>query len=278
LRTLASEADEERVVQNKELEAVIQERDVLAAQIVRRNDELAIVYEKIKLLQGTLSKGETEYTERLEDIKQLKSETKKLREECALLERDCAAHDGLKTEVIQLQREIITEKLRVKALEDELQNPVNIHRWRKLEGTDPESFELIKKVHNLQRRLITKTEEVVEKEMAISQREKMYKQLKEVLARQPGPEVVDRVTTYQVAIREKTNQLKAMVSELNMYQSQVTENKSEIDNLQREMQSVKKRYFDQKKKQLSKDRKLQDTVDSVFEAGGGLQLHVGSAL
>jgi hypothetical protein len=34
---------------------------VLGTQLIRRNDELALLYEKIKILQTNMSKGETEY-------------------------------------------------------------------------------------------------------------------------------------------------------------------------------------------------------------------------
>ncbi len=40
-------------------------------------------------------------------------------------------------------------------------------RWRKLEGSDPSTYEMIQKVQTLQKRLITKTEEVVEKDLLI---------------------------------------------------------------------------------------------------------------
>ena len=42
-----------------------------------------------------------------------------------------------------------------------------------------------------------------------------------------------------------------MASELNMYESQVSEYRMDIDRLQREMQEVKKKYFLQKKKRAS---------------------------
>jgi len=35
-----------------------------------------------------------------------------------------------------LGKEILIEKTKVKALEEELKNPMNVHRWRKLEATD----------------------------------------------------------------------------------------------------------------------------------------------
>jgi hypothetical protein len=37
---------------------------------------------------------------------------------------------------------LIEEKLKVKALSEELENPLNVHRCRSLEGTDPDVYEM----------------------------------------------------------------------------------------------------------------------------------------
>ena len=66
----------------------------------------------------------------------------------------------LKNEIHNLQKELIEEKLKVKALTEELENPMNVHRWRKLDATDSETYELMTKIQTLQKRLIAKTEEV----------------------------------------------------------------------------------------------------------------------
>lgn len=66
----------------------------------------------------------------------------------------------MNNELHNLDKELIEEKLKVKALSEEIENPINVHRWRKLEATDSETFELMTKIHTLQKRLIYKTEEV----------------------------------------------------------------------------------------------------------------------
>jgi len=71
-------------------------------------------------------------------------------------------------------------------------------RWRKLEGSDPSAYEMIQKVQTLQKRLIAKTEEVVEADLLIQEKEKLYVELKNILARQPGPEVAEQLSIYQV--------------------------------------------------------------------------------
>ena len=82
------------------------------------------------------------------------------RREKAILQKSVANVDDLRREVYHLQRELLRERTRCKALEEELENPMNIHRWRKLEGSDPSTYEMIQKIQTLQKRLIAKTEEV----------------------------------------------------------------------------------------------------------------------
>lgn len=249
LRHIISEADLERMKQKKELDQVINERDILGTQLIRRNDELALLYEKIKIQQSTLNKGEIQYRERMEDIRVLKLEIRKLRREKVILRKNIANMDTLRNEVYHLQRELLRERTRCKALEEELENPMNIHRWRKLEGSDPGTYEMIQKIQTLQKRLIKKTEEVVEKELDIQEKEKLYVELKNVLARQPGPEVVEQLGVYRQTLKEKTRQMKAMSSELNMYQAQVNEYKYEIERLSRDLQDIKKKYFEHKRRE-----------------------------
>merc|ERR1712187_316031 len=62
------EAEQQRQAQLKELEGVVGERDILGAQLIRRNEELALLYEKIKIQQSTLQKGEIQYQERVNEV------------------------------------------------------------------------------------------------------------------------------------------------------------------------------------------------------------------
>ena len=111
---------------------------------------------------------------------------------------------------------MLRERTRCRALEEELENPMNIHRWRRLEGSDPSSFELIQQVHALQKLLIQKTEEIANKEFVIRERETVYVELREILARQPGPEVAEQLHEFQRSLKCKTKQLKRLSAELNM--------------------------------------------------------------
>jgi len=67
-------------------------------------------------------------------------EAKKLRREKGLLEKSTSNSDGLRKELFAAQRELLKERSRCKALEEELETPMNVHRWRKLEGSDPGTY------------------------------------------------------------------------------------------------------------------------------------------
>jgi hypothetical protein len=55
----------------------------------------------------------------------------------------------LKGDIENKEMELNKEKLKVKALSEELENPLNKERYRKLEGTDPDSYEMNTKILTL---------------------------------------------------------------------------------------------------------------------------------
>jgi len=155
----------------------------------------------------------------------------------------------LKHEVHHLQRELLEERTKVKALSQELENPINVHRWRKLSGSDPDQFESIQKIQTLQKRLIEKTEQIVEKDLIIQEKERLYIELKNILARQPGPEVIEQLTVYQNTLKQRTRQIKSNTAELNMLQTQLSQYKFDNNNLSNQLIAIKKKYYQQKKKE-----------------------------
>uniref|UniRef100_A0A7S4RW12 Cilia- and flagella-associated protein 58 central coiled coil domain-containing protein n=1 Tax=Alexandrium monilatum TaxID=311494 RepID=A0A7S4RW12_9DINO len=271
LESRIHEAEAERSSQKRQYEEIISERDILGTQLIRRNDELALLYEKIKIQQNTLQEGEIAYKQRLEESRGLLIKTSSLKRELKIERQAVANIDDLKKEVFQLQRELLQERTKVKALSEELENPMNVHRWRKLEGNDPAMYEMVQKVKTLQKRLISKTEEAVEKDLAIQEKEKLYLEMKSLLSKQPGPEEVEEVAKQQTALKDKTKQMKAMAAELNMYHAQLSDYKDDIERLTKELQDTKRRYFEQRhREQLLKDTTRTERPGNTATATGGL--------
>merc|ERR1719231_1397453 len=172
-----------------------------------------------------------------------------LRSELFALKSAITNLDALKNETFALQRDLLHERTKVRALSEELDNRMNVHRWRKLEGSDPNTYSMIKRAHALQRSLIRKTEEVAAKDSLIQQKEKLYVELRAILARQPGPEVAEQLNLYQANLAEKTKQLKAMSAELTLHRQQVSDLKLDQENLISKLATAKKRYFGMKMRQ-----------------------------
>jgi len=249
LRRTLAEAEATQKSQKQVFDAVVDERDILGAQLIRRNDELALLYDKIRLMESTLEKGEVEYRERVEDARNLRLQLAATKRRLSIRNTQFVNGNKLKYEVHHLQRELLQERTKVKALSEELENPINVHRWRKLSGSDPDSFEAIQKIQTLQKRLIDKTEVIVEKDLVIQEKERLYVELKNILARQPGPEVIEQLTIYQNTLKQRTRQIKSNTAEMNMLQTQLNQYKYDVQNLTNQLIAVKKKYYQQKKKE-----------------------------
>jgi chromosome segregation ATPase len=249
LESTIQEAEQERQAQMKELEGVIGERDILGAQLIRRNEELALLYEKIKIQQSTLQKGEIQYADRVQEMNKLRAQLRDAKAEVSQAKLQVTNVETLKQEIHQLHKTLLKEETKAQALQQELENPMNVHRWRELEGSDPATYEMILKVKSLQKQLIAKTEEVVEKDASIQEKEKLYVQLKNIIARQPGPEVAEQLAWYSQNLKEKTAHMKQMMIELEMYHNQVQDLRDETDRHNKDFQGTKQAYFQKLRQQ-----------------------------
>ena len=147
--------------------------------------------------------------------------------------------------------------------------------------------ELTADVACVQKRLIEKSEEVVEKDLLIHHKEKLYVELKNILARQPGPEVAEQLSTYQQSLSERAKQIEQMEAELTMSHTQASEYKYEISRINKELVEVKKKFYEQRKREQAvleqrRAERAQPTEILVQEArstlnrftGGGFNLNM----
>lgn len=248
LATIIADADEEIKVQTKQYNAVVNEQRVLSQQLVGRNEELGKLYEQLKLQASVMRKSATTYAEKVEMLRQLRQTRGELETGLNVVMGDINKFEELKATIGDVQRLLLEEQLKGKALTDELAKPINVHRWRQLQDTNSEAYGRLRKVRVLQKELIRRTEEVEEKESAIQDREKLYVELKRVLARQPGPESMEQLRLYASTLRDKKGKLKTIKGELKVYQSKVYDLKYEIGRLQQDLRLVKLSYFEQRRK------------------------------
>ena len=233
--------------QVKEYSLVVNERDFINQQLIQRQEEIQALYEKIKVLQGELLKMNKQYEKKLTEIENLKNSRDFLTEEFIKTENIIKNIFELRVTKIKLEKELLITKNKLKSLEDQTKKPLNIHRWTKLEYSDPEKFELITQINSLQRRLIAKTEEVNHKEDLIQEKEKLYIKLKGIVARQSGVDMSESLKNYQKMIREENSKLKKMSEEVKHLSLTIRNYELEIKKLDKEMNSIKMNWINERK-------------------------------
>ncbi|KAM3957974.1 cilia- and flagella-associated protein 58 [Aphomia sociella] len=247
LNRIVQEGDTARAKLMKDLEGLMNERDVVGAQLVRRNDEISLLYEKIRILEVTLHRGERQYEQRVEDIRLLRLEIIRLRKDKNLLSKGIENMTDLRLEVFNLERELGRERLRVRALEEALETPLNVHRWRKLQGTDPESVQLTQKLRLTQKKVLAQSEMLVLKDRELKETRNLYSAVKDMLALQPSPDIQQTLNRTQRALAQRTTKMKCLIAELSMREKQVTDLKLELERANNDLHSFKQRYYEMKR-------------------------------
>lgn len=261
--TTAAEADYQN--QKKEFSIVVREKDFLEGQLIQRNKEITSLYEKIKVLQQELFKMHQQYESKLLETEKLKSTREFLLEEYSKTENIIKNIFELKVIKIKLEKEVLTAKNKVRSLEDETKKPLNIHRWTKLEYSDPEKYELISQINSLQRRLIAKTEEVSQKEELIQEKEKLYIKLKGIIARQSGVEMEEPLAKYKQKIREETDRLKKLKEEIKNYRLDIKNYEYEIRRVDEEIEKMKNKWYSIMKQSNREAQNMFNNVNVIDE-------------
>jgi chromosome segregation ATPase len=241
------EAEGEHQKQEHALSLVVSERDRLSSQLIKQDGELIEVYDVIKANQYGLLRNQKHYIHKKRQVLTLEAEIRKIRTDQRLLSLSTRDYGILKQAVHQLKAELLEDQCHIKVLSNEVKNPINIHRWRKLEGTDPGQLETVQLIHSLQKALIAKTTEDQLREEDIHSQEVTYMQLKEVQKRQVGPELLEQLNSMEKAVKEKRAQHKHMNAELNLHQAKIKEYKYALSGLERQIKELRQLYFEKKK-------------------------------
>lgn len=247
LNRIVDEADQERRRQRNELGSVIAERNLLIGQVVKRNYELGVLYDRIKLQRSNLRIGERNYAKVMDGLATWRKQLVDLVMGQNNTIKALSGVDELRYRVVQLEKELLSMQSKNRALLDEMNNPMNVHRWRVLESSDPKRYEKILHIQSLQKELISKADQAIERDLLIQEKEKIYLELKKIITRQPGPEVEEQVLVYQQTLKDKVKQLASMDEELMMYCQQVKSFKEDLLYIDNEMTKLKKKWFRQRK-------------------------------
>lgn len=240
--------DADMTAQQTEIARATANRDLLSEQVRRRNDETELLNERLRLLQEAMNRGEGAFRDRIDDARLLRLKRAEIRRQAVLAKTRASDVQELKGELRRLERDLAEEQAKSAALASEVEDPKNVDRWRLLEGTDPTPEELEAKIHSLQLRLIAKTEQSLEKQMELEEKERAVTELQTILARQPGAEVAQQLNVYQKELQKRNAKMRVKASELNMTSTHIAELKYESERLRRDVGEMRSKYYDIKVK------------------------------
>ena len=130
------------------------------------------------------------------------------------------------------------------------------HRRRKLEAIDPDSLEMYCKINLLQKRLITKTEECVEKEITIQEITKEHANCKKLANKKYHLEIEESIRLYKQEISKQNEKMKSCIAERNMFENHVEDFKAENVRLKKEKTDLQMKYHEMKLKSTRKAQSM----------------------
>eukprot|EP00495_Collosphaeridae_sp_1-RS-2012_P005316 TRINITY_DN472_c0_g1_i3.p1 TRINITY_DN472_c0_g1~~TRINITY_DN472_c0_g1_i3.p1 ORF type:complete len:348 (-),score=85.95 TRINITY_DN472_c0_g1_i3:136-1179(-) len=207
--------------------SAVRDRNSTGVQLIDRNDEICILYEKKNILESILKKGEEQLGTHEERIKALELEVKEL---CRKLEVGRLQTPSMEEQKAtartysELQRGLQDEKALVKKLSEQLEVPnpeLNKNRYRKIPGIDPDQEQLNSQIAVLSSRLNGQKEQILEKELVLEEVTALSNKLRMQAAEghQVTLELAKKMNEYQTRIKKLTRKMMAVVSELSMFQA-----------------------------------------------------------
>ncbi|XP_064877405.1 coiled-coil domain-containing protein 146 [Oncorhynchus nerka] len=199
----------------------VQSRNDRGVQLLEREEEMCIFYEKVNVQEGLIRDGNIEMQALEEETRCLQMITKEERRQTALSRNLVPCQRRLKGESTMLQIQLSECKERMLELEKALEDPGQENRARELEGNDPSPVELIQKIEQLEVGLAEREELLLEKDLVFEQVTRISQRIraKAENGKQDTLQLAKKVNELQGRIKESTRRMMAVVSELSMRQA-----------------------------------------------------------
>jgi chromosome segregation ATPase len=228
-------------------------RDLLGSLLVQKNSNLDKIQVTIKNQRALLHQSELQYSALISSVT---GQLKKLKEVLSIKQHISGLEkikNELEMETRSLEHRVNKEKIKTTALREELGRPMNVHRWRALEHTDPQKYERIMRIQRLQKQIITSTEQISEKDMTIREHERHYLQAKRIADHQPQlREVQEQLELYRSSLSEKTDQMRELELEIIMQKKRVMRLHDEIDGVDLKKVRLEEEWVQQKQEGCDK--------------------------
>ncbi|XP_077603116.1 coiled-coil domain-containing protein 146 isoform X2 [Crocuta crocuta] len=222
--------EEEMVQLRKRYEKAVQRRNESGVQLIEREEEVCIFYEKINIQDKMKLNGEIEIHVLEEKIRFLKLKIAEKQRQIQVTQKLLPTKKALDADLAVLQIQFSQCTDRIKDLEKQFINPEGENRTRFITGKDMTQEEMIKKLDSLELQLAKKEEKLLEKDFIYEQVSRLTDRLfsKTQACKQDTLLLAKKMNGYRRKIKDATEKMMALVAELSMKQALAIELQKEV--------------------------------------------------
>ncbi|XP_073754806.1 coiled-coil domain-containing protein 146 isoform X3 [Callorhinus ursinus] len=230
LANMITTIEEEMVQLRKRYEKAVQRRNESGVQLIEREEEVCIFYEKINIQEKMKLNGEIEIHVLEEKIRFLKLKIAEKQRQIHVTQKLLPTKRALDADLAVLQIQFSQCTDRIKDLERRFINPEDEKRIRFIPGKDMTQEQMIKKLDALELQLAKKEEKLLEKDFIYEQVSRLTDRLcsKTQAYKQDTLLLAKKMNGYRKKIKDATEQTMALVAELSMKQALAIELQKEV--------------------------------------------------
>jgi len=216
--------------------------------VVKKGREAQALHKQVLLLTAMIQKGGNAYKTTSSVVIDSKNELETVLANRKYLDESNRHNRALRLEIVRIEKSLLLEQGKCRALEDELEKPLNVHRWRFLDGTNPELSQLIRMNHNLRDKLmmlIYRLDRFRRHKDSIKQKAEI---LEGHLKKSYGGSYEEECQYLNNLLRIKNQQLMDLESQVHKQQFVVGDQRGQIMTVRTMVREEKSGYYEAKKK------------------------------
>ncbi|OCT89167.1 coiled-coil domain-containing protein 146 [Xenopus laevis] len=232
LTNMINQAEVDMVQLQEKYQAAVQNRNERGVQLIEREEEICIFFEKINTQEMILRNGDLEMVSMDEKMRFLQIEVAEKKRQVEQLQKSLPNKRILESDLVTLQIQLSQCNDKVAELEKQTEDPGKEYRIRLLEGKDPSLQELMRKTEELELHLAQKEEQLLEKDLLYEQVSRLTDQIhtKAENGKLDTLLLSKKMNELHKKIKNTTKKMMSQIAELSMQQANSIKLQEELRN------------------------------------------------
>ncbi|KAL0251293.1 hypothetical protein GEMRC1_000506 [Eukaryota sp. GEM-RC1] len=169
LSSLIDRSEKELMRLRNNYEGILQMRNQVGLQLIDRNDELCVLYEKLNIQEDLIKNATCQMSKRDDEYKFLQNFVIDLTRSLDIARKKIQKIPELEEEALKLHAELSQAKVDTIQLGNELENPDNTEIFKFLPGELETEEQMFKKINDIEAQIARKQEEILEAELTLTE-------------------------------------------------------------------------------------------------------------